>query len=129
MLIFSAPASINGAGLASELAAAGYQQPEFVLNGDNVEVSALTSAGNPIDERSRDSIQAVIDAHTGQSTEEQQRTATLRTRADSALTDLRTIRDSSGNLSSAQLSNAVRLLARVLIVLVRLALSRYDGVD
>ena len=55
--------------------------------------------------------------------------AKIRDQADKALVDLRTIRDSSGNLSSAQLSNAVRLMARVLIVLVRLSLSRFDGVD
>lgn len=55
--------------------------------------------------------------------------AKIRDQAEKALADLRTIRDSSGNLSSAQLSNAARLFARVLIVLVRLSLSRFDGVD
>ena len=54
--------------------------------------------------------------------------ATLRTRADEALADLRTIATSSGTLTAAQLSNAVRLCARVLIALVRLHLSKLDDV-
>ena len=129
MLVFPCPSAIHGDNLAAELAAAGYSSVTVGLVGEELEVQAHTASGNPIDERSRDSIQAVIDAHTGQPTEEELRPTTLRTRADAALVDLRTIRDSSGNLSSAQLSNAVRLMARVLIVLIRLALSRYDGVD
>lgn len=54
---------------------------------------------------------------------------TIRARADQALEGLRTIAGSSGTLTGAQLSNAVRLLARACIALVRLSLSRLDNVD
>lgn len=47
-------------------------------------------------------------------------------RADQALDGLKTIRDSTGALTLAQLSNAVRLLATVVIALVRLRLGRRD---
>lgn len=53
----------------------------------------------------------------------------MRTRADAALADLRTIRDSTGTLTGLQLSNAVRMLARVLLVLARLYLRRLDATD
>jgi hypothetical protein len=56
-------------------------------------------------------------------------TRTIHTEAEQALAGLRTIRDSTGDLNARNLSNAVRLLARVLIVLVRLQLRRLDGVD
>lgn len=53
----------------------------------------------------------------------------LRTRAGEALTDLRTIVGSTGSLTNAQLSNAVRALARVNMALIRLAIRRLDGTD
>lgn len=55
--------------------------------------------------------------------------ATIESRADAILTDLRAIRDSTGNLSSAQASNAVRVLARACIALIRLQLRKLDGTD
>jgi hypothetical protein len=54
---------------------------------------------------------------------------TIRSRADQALADLRTIRDSTGTLTTAQLSSAVRVLARVGIGLIRLALRRFSNPD
>ncbi len=54
---------------------------------------------------------------------------TLNARADTALTDLRALANSTGNLSSAQLSTAVRLLAKVLLTLCRLYWRRLDGTD
>jgi hypothetical protein len=54
---------------------------------------------------------------------------TLETRADQALTDLRTIATSEGSLSNAQLSNAVRVIARVCIALIRLELRRLEGTE
>jgi hypothetical protein len=51
---------------------------------------------------------------------------TIRDKVDKALDGLRTIAGSSGNLSAANLSNAVRLLARVQIGLIRLQLSKLD---
>ncbi len=54
---------------------------------------------------------------------------TLNARADTMLADLRALVNSTGNLSSAQLSTAVRLLARVLLTLARLYWRRLDGTD
>lgn len=54
--------------------------------------------------------------------------ATLRTRADEALAGLRTVAGSSGTLNGLQLSNGLRVCARVLIVLVRLQLSKLDDI-
>ncbi len=54
---------------------------------------------------------------------------TLNTRADGLMSDLRALANTTGNLSSAQLSGAVRLLARVLLTLTRLYWRRLDGTD
>lgn len=62
-------------------------------------------------------------------TPEGQNETTMRTQADAALADLRLVASSSGTLTGAQLSNAVRVIARVVIALVRLQLRRLDGVD
>lgn len=55
--------------------------------------------------------------------------STLRTRAESALADLRILAGTSGTLTTAQLSNAVRLLARVALAVARLHLRRFDSAD
>lgn len=49
--------------------------------------------------------------------------------ADKALDGLRQIAASTGTLTGAQLSSAVRLLARVMIRLARLQLGKFDGTD
>ncbi len=54
---------------------------------------------------------------------------TLNSRADGLLVDLRALANTTGNLSSAQLSGAVRLLARAFLTLSRLYWRRLDGVD
>ncbi len=54
---------------------------------------------------------------------------TLNARADGLLVDLRALATTTGNLSSAQLSGAVRLLARALLTLARLYWRRLDGTD
>ncbi len=54
---------------------------------------------------------------------------TLNSRADSVLVDLRALVNTTGSLSSAQLSGAVRLLARVLLTIARLHWRRLDGTD
>ncbi len=54
---------------------------------------------------------------------------TLNARADTALTDLRVLANTTGSLSSAQLSAAVRTIARVLLTLARLHWRRLDGTD
>jgi hypothetical protein len=53
----------------------------------------------------------------------------MRAEVDQALADLRLITGSSGTLTGAQLSNAVRLLARVLIRMIRFQLGKLDAVD
>jgi hypothetical protein len=55
--------------------------------------------------------------------------ATMRAEVDQALDGLRQIANSSGTLTAAQLSNAVRLLARVLIRVIRFQLGKLDAVD
>jgi hypothetical protein len=54
---------------------------------------------------------------------------TMRAEVDQALDGLRQIANSSGTLTAAQLSNAVRLLARVLIRVIRFQLGKLDAVD
>ncbi len=54
---------------------------------------------------------------------------TLNARADGVLTDLRALANTTGTLTGAQLSGAVRLLARVLLTLARLHWRRLDGTD
>lgn len=49
--------------------------------------------------------------------------------ARDALTDLRTIREFTGTATNAQLTFAVKTLARVMIGLVRVLLRRYDAAD
>ncbi len=61
--------------------------------------------------------------------DEQINAQTLNARADSVLTDLRALANTSGNLSSAQVSGAVRVLARALLTLSRLHWGRLDGTD
>jgi hypothetical protein len=53
----------------------------------------------------------------------------LTDRADAALADLRLIVNSTGTLTGLQLSNAVRVLARADVGLIRLLLLRLDGID
>jgi hypothetical protein len=53
----------------------------------------------------------------------------MRAEVDQALDGLRAIINSSGTLTAAQLSNAVRLLARVLLRLCRFQLGKLDAVD
>ncbi len=53
----------------------------------------------------------------------------LNGRADGLLGDLRALANTTGNLSSAQLSGAVRVLARGLLTLARLHWRRLDGTD
>jgi hypothetical protein len=54
---------------------------------------------------------------------------TMRAEVDQALDGLRQIANSSGTLTAAQLSNGVRLLARVLIRVIRFQLNKLDAVD
>ncbi len=49
--------------------------------------------------------------------------------AAAALTSLRTIANGSGSMTAAQLTVAVRGMARVLVVLARLQLRRFEDVD
>lgn len=55
--------------------------------------------------------------------------ATLHRQVRDHLADLRTITGSSGTLTAAQLSNAVRALARGQIGLIRLAVDLLDATD
>lgn len=55
--------------------------------------------------------------------------STVRQQAEAALVDLRTIAQSSGTLTGAQLSNAVRVIARACIGLIRLQLGKLDATD
>lgn len=54
---------------------------------------------------------------------------TLRTRADQSIAGLVQIKNSTGTLTGLQLSNAVRLLATVLLAILRLQLGRLDDTD
>ena len=62
-------------------------------------------------------------------TPEQDNETTLTGRATSALVDLRTLRDTTGTLTGLQMSNGLRLLARVAIGLIRLQLRQLDSAD
>jgi hypothetical protein len=50
-------------------------------------------------------------------------------RAIEAISSLRQLKNTTGNLSSAQVSNAVRLFAAVLLALVRMAYGRFEEDD
>lgn len=52
-----------------------------------------------------------------------------RTNAEQAIDGLRTIAGSSGTLTAAQLSSAVRLLARVALHVIRITLGKHDAAD
>lgn len=52
-----------------------------------------------------------------------------RGRVEQAFTGLRAVANSGGTLTAAQLSNAVRLLATVLLHLLRLQLGRHEDAD
>lgn len=54
---------------------------------------------------------------------------TMRAAVRSHLQDLRTIRDSSGTLTGAQLSNAVRALAKGQVHVIRLVVGALDATD
>jgi hypothetical protein len=54
---------------------------------------------------------------------------TIRDNAQAVLQDLRQIRDSTGTLSSANLSAAVRVLARAVIAIIRLQLRQLDNTN
>ncbi len=60
---------------------------------------------------------------------EEQNAATLRDRAATSLAGLALIKRSTGTLTLLQLSNAVRLLATVVLAIARLQLSRLDDTD
>lgn len=106
--------SENGV-LRERLDAEGYKR--WDEDGDLVEQRALTPEE-----------QAAVDAYVATQTATANEDA-LRQRAENALADLRTVAGSSGTLTGAQLSNAVRLLARVAAALIRLHLRRLEGTD
>lgn len=54
---------------------------------------------------------------------------TLRTRADQSIAGLVQIKNSTGTLTGVQLSSAVRLLATVLVAILRLQIGRLDDTD
>ncbi len=88
-----------------------------------------TVQGEPYVEFASDLTQDQIDAvrrrlRAGTANEE-----TMHSRAAAALADLRTLRDTTGTLTGAQLSSAARLLARVCIGLIRLRLRALEGTD
>lgn len=121
MIELTRPDPLWGDRLAAELDAAG-----VVLTGDlRVEGDRLII---PTD-ADRATVEQVVAAHTGEPPAEVVAEITVRTRVDQALDGLRQIRDSSGTLTAAQLSQAVRLLARVQIALVRLVLRKLDDTD
>ncbi len=53
----------------------------------------------------------------------------LNARVDSVLPDLRVLVNTTGTLTNTQVANGLRLVARVLIAIIRLHLRRFDGVD
>lgn len=70
--------------------------------------------------------QVVYDSAT---TPEGQADATLRAEVAQHLAVLRAIRDSTGTLTGAQLSNAVRALAKGQVHVIRLLIDALDGTD
>lgn len=62
----------------------------------------------------------------GLSVQETENANVLRLRANNALADLRLISNSTGALSALQLSNAVRKLAEVSIIIIRLLLRKLE---
>lgn len=86
---FPRPTKLVGDNLSAEIENAGYQEVEVQDLGAEIRVVALTSGGNPIGEPSRNAIQAIIDAHTGEPTEEQLRPLLVQQKIDEAVTAMR----------------------------------------
>jgi hypothetical protein len=54
---------------------------------------------------------------------------TLNSRADTAIADMRALANGTGTLTAAQLTTAVRGIAKAVLYLMRLYLRRLDGTD
>lgn len=70
-----------------------------------------------------------VTTHEPEMTPERVNRDTTRQRAEQALDGLRTIKNTTGSLTAAQLSNAVRLLATVCLHLARLQLGRHEDTE
>lgn len=66
---------------------------------------------------------------TWESTPEQDNEETLTDRAATAMADLRTLTNTTGTLTNAQVANGLRLVARVALALIRLQLRQLDATD
>lgn len=103
--------------------------PTTVLDDGQLIVSARTSTGTEIDERSRDAIQAVIDAHDGSPPSgvvaERQEEQTARERATTAIQTLEDAHANWGSLTSVQKDAALKLVVVVVAKLGRLVLRRF----
>ena len=116
------PANLNGAMLLDELASTGITVDRLALS---IRDGQLHIEGDH-DQAAADT---VVQAHQGGDSPSVANERTIREQVASHLTDLRAITGSSGTLTAAQLSNAVRVLARGQIRLIRMALDLYDGTD
>jgi hypothetical protein len=71
----------------------------------------------------------VVETRTVHVPDESIREDTLHQRAHGALVDLRSIANGSGNMTAAQLTLAVRAIAKALITVLRLHLRRFDDTE
>lgn len=122
MQTFTAPDPLNGETLRAELAAAGVVVTEPPsLAGDELTLD--------VTEADRAVVETVLVAHTGTPSPHVANAATIRAQVEAHMTDLAAITGSSGTLTGAQLSNAVRVLARGQRRLIRLAVGLLDGTE
>jgi len=87
-------------------------------------VTEVTSEGWPDQQGSTRSLVTTWKVET-----DEHRRATMEAAVRAHLADLRTIRNSTGNLSAAQLSNAVRTLAKGQAHVIRLLIGALDSTD
>lgn len=123
MQTFTAPDPLNGETLRAELEAAGVtvgaERPTLVADELTLDVA----------EADRAAVQSVLDAHTGAPSPWDANREQIRTQVRDHFADLRTLAASSGALTNTQRDQALRVLARGQIRVIRLALDLYDGTD
>lgn len=125
---FPRPAVLHGDNLTKEIAAAGFDAVKVAVypEDNEIEVSGRTSAGNEIGAGDRPALQAIITAHTGQPTEEQQRPTKARQKIEAAIATLENADTNWATLTAAQKDAAARLVVRAVAKLGRFLLGRFD---
>lgn len=123
MLIVAKPAAFNGTTFTAELRAAGINVGDLdvVVSGNDVQVIT-------VDESSRTTVEALLVAHTGEAPLDQRNAADIGDQLDLALDAMRA-HVQRGTFTATQRDNALLLVLRVCIGLVRLTRRHLDAIE